>query len=85
MGDDGELSGEESDFEMHSAVKSILPEDEVTYAIKNLRRTLTAGKSVTEICNRMFEFRYRFVTGVRTERNTLVRQTIPFISLTRKT
>ena len=33
-------SGEGSEFEMHPAVKSILPEDEVTYAIKNSRRTL---------------------------------------------
>ena len=40
MSDDEELSGEESQFEMHPAVHSILQEDEVTYAIKNSRRTL---------------------------------------------
>jgi hypothetical protein len=33
---------------------------------------VTAGKSVTEFCYRMFESRNRFVTGVRTERNTFV-------------
>ena len=35
-------------------------------------RPHTAGKSVTEFCYRMFESRNRFVTGVRTERNTFV-------------
>jgi len=40
MGDDEELAGEESDFEIHPSVKSILPEDELTYALKNSRRTL---------------------------------------------
>ena len=40
MADDEEHSGEGSDVEMHPAVKSIIPEDELTYAIKNSRRTL---------------------------------------------
>ena len=40
MGDDEEHSGEESDVEMHDSVTNILQEPEVTYAIKNSRRTL---------------------------------------------
>ena len=39
MGDDEEHSGE-SDVEIHESVSNILEEAEVTYAIKNSRRTL---------------------------------------------
>ena len=39
MGDEKEHSGE-SDVEMHDSVTNILQEPEVTYAIKNSRRTL---------------------------------------------
>ena len=40
MSDDEEHAGEESDVEMHDSVTNILQEPEVTYAIKNSRRTL---------------------------------------------
>ena len=40
MSDDEEHAGEASDVEMHDSVTNILQEPEVTYAIKNSRRTL---------------------------------------------
>ena len=46
MSDDEEHAGEESDVEMHDSVTNILQEPEVTYAIKNSRRTLLQERSI---------------------------------------